>query len=109
MSKVIFVITLLFMGSCTGIRDRNTYNIELIYLEEGLNRQGELVREYIRNTCCIGNEFHDSIDCHSALDTYITVKERTPYHLAMMRYLGRLAEDRPEVPEVVVEGAILCE
>ena len=109
MFKFICTIAILFIVSCTGIRDRNTYNMELIYIEEGLIRQGDLVKEYLKSTCCAGDQFQESIDCHSALDTYITIRERTPYHLQMMRYLGRLSDERPAIPQVVVEGDMLCE
>jgi len=109
MVKIICTIALLLVVSCTGIRDRNTYNMELIYIEAGLTRQGELVREYLRSTCCEGRVFQESMDCHSALDTYVTVQQRTPYHLGMMRYLGRLSDSKPELPAIILEGALLCE
>jgi len=109
MFRLICLLSMCTMVSCTPIRDRNTYNLELVYIQQGLERQGEIVLDHIKSTCCLGSKFSDSLECNSMVDTYITVKERTPYHLGMMRYLGRLTEDRPEPPKVVVEGALLCE
>lgn len=109
MYKFIFAVSLLFVVSCTGIRDRITYNMELFYIEEGLTRQGELVREHLRNTCCQGKQFQQTTDCYAALDTYITIKERTSYHVNMMRYLGRITDERPELPKVSIEGDPVCE
>ena len=109
MFRIICLFSMCTLASCTPIRDRNTYNLELVYIEQGLERQGEIVLEHIKSTCCNEQEFTDSLECNSMVDTYVTIKERTPYHLAMMRYLGRLTEERPKPPKVVVEGALLCE
>ena len=107
--KCILLVVLLIVSSCTGIRNVGTYSMELVYLEMSLTRQGELVKEYIKTNCCSGSSYQESIDCHAAVDTYLTVKQRSKYHLDMMRYLGRLSDDRPELPQIVVEGALVCE
>lgn len=109
MFKLICTVTIIALASCTAIRDRSTYSLELVYIEQGLERQSEIVLEHIKSTCCTGKEFHDSQSCNSMVDTYITVKQRTPYHIGMMRYLGRLSDQRPEPPKVTIEGALLCE
>ena len=109
MVKFVCTMCLLLMVSCTAIRDSNTYNLELIYIQQGLERQGEIVLEYIKSTCCLGSKFTDTLQCNSSVDTYVTIKERTPYHLDMMRYLGRLSNFRPEPPKIIIEGALLCE
>ena len=109
MLRVICLFCIVLVASCTGIRDRSTYNMELIYIEQGLTRQGDIVKEYIRSTCCQGRRYQDSIDCYAALDTYVTIKERTKYHLDMMRYLGRFTDVRPELPEIIIEGDLVCE
>jgi hypothetical protein len=109
MLRAICLFSIVLVASCTGIRNRSTYNMELIYIEQGLTRQGDIVKEYIKSTCCQGGHYQDSIDCYAALDTYITIKERTKYHLDMMRYLGRFTDDRPELPEIIIEGDLVCE
>ena len=109
MLRAICLFSIVLVASCTGIRDLTTYNMELFYIEEGLTRQGDLVKEYLRNTCCHNKEFQKTTDCYAALDTYITIKERTSYHVNMMRYLGRIIDERPKLPKVNIEGGNLCE
>lgn len=109
MRWLIYLFIVFIVAGCTPLRDRNTYNLELIYIQQGLERQSEIVLEHIKGTCCLGNEFTDTLYCNSTVDTYMTIKERTPYHLDMMRYLGRLSNFRPEPPKVIIEGALLCE
>ena len=109
MRRLICLLTMCALASCTAIRNSNTYNLELTYIQQGLDRQGKLVHELIKKTCCRGTEFKDSLYCNSMADTHITVKNRTPYHLAMMRYLGRLTDERPELPVIDIDGGELCE
>lgn len=109
MPRLICLLSMCALASCTAIRNSNTYNLELIYIQQGLDRQGELVLEHIKKTCCLETEFTDSLDCNSMVDTYITIKKRTPYHLDMMRYLGRLTDERPELPVIDIDGGELCE
>lgn len=109
MFRVICIVISIFMVSCQGLRNPATYNLELIYMEESLRRQNDIVEAYIRSTCCLDSKISITTHCQDALDTYKTVKVRSPYHFAMMRYLGRLTEERPFHTKLVIEGDHLCE
>ena len=109
MLRVICIVFSIFMVSCQGIRNPAIYNLELIYMEESLRRQNEIVESYLKSTCCSDGKISITTHCQDALDTYKTVKVRSPYHFAMMRYLGRLTEKRPFQTKLVVEGDYLCE
>lgn len=109
MLRTICLFSVVFVVSCTGIRNSSTYNMELIYIEQGLTRQGDIVKKYIKGNCCEGNKYKDSTQCYGALDTYLTIKTRTKYHMDMMRYLGRLSDVRPELPELIIKGDSICE
>ena len=109
MCRIICIALSLFMVSCQGIRNPAIYNLELIYMEESLRRQNEIVEAYLKSTCCSEGKISITTHCQDALDTYKTVKVRSPYHFGMMRYLGRLTEDRPFQTKLVVNGDHLCE
>jgi hypothetical protein len=95
--------------SCTGIRNNDVYNLEVNFLGQVILKQNELLKQYLDTQCCYEHEFTDSKQCREALDTYLTSKVRVPYHLDMMRYLGRFTEEKPVLPalSIVTEG--ICE
>ena len=109
MCRLICIALSLFMVSCQGIRNTTTYNLELMYIEQGLVRQSATVGLYLKDKCCEGTKFLNTEYCANTRDTYVTIKERTAYHLGMMRYLGRLTETRPEPPKFKVEEYPVCE
>ena len=109
MCRFICIALSLLMVICQGIRNANTYNMELIYIEQGLVRQSITVGLYLKDKCCEGKKFLKSESCAQVRDTYVTIKERTAYHLSMMRYLGRLTETRPEPPKLNIEEYPVCE
>lgn len=109
MCKIICIALSLFMVSCQGIRNTATYNMELIYIEQGLTRQSITVGLFLKMKCCEGKKFLNTEYCTNTRDTYVTIKSRTAYHLGMMRYLGRLTETRPEPPKLNIEEYPVCE
>ena len=109
MLRVICIVLSIFMASCQGLRNPAIYNLELIYMEESLRRQNEIVGTHLRDTCCVDNKMSITTHCQEILDTYKTVKARSPYHFAMMRYLGRLTDKRPFHTKLVIDGDHLCE
>ncbi len=109
MCRLICIVISLFMVSCQGIRNTTTYNMELMYIEQSLLRQSATVGLYLKYKCCEGNKFLNSESCDKVRDTYVTIKNRTAYHIGMMRYLGRLTEFRPEPPKLKVEEYPVCE
>lgn len=98
-----------FMVSCRGIRNTVNYNLELIYIEQGLRRQSITVGLYLKAKCCEGTKFIDTTECKDIRDTYVTIKERTSYHMDMMRYLARMADEKPQIKKLEVEGHPICE
>jgi hypothetical protein len=95
--------------SCAGIRNLVTYQLELQFIQQGLERQNEVVLAHIQAVCCDRGRYTGSLECESMSDMYITLRERATYHFDMMRYLGRISDDRPQLPEFTVEGETLCE
>ena len=109
MLRVICIVFSIFMVSCQGIRNPAIYNLELVYIEESIRRQNDIVEHYLKSSCCEQGKISVSTHCQSILDTYKTVKDRSSYHLDMMRYLGRLTDKRPFHTKLVIEGDKLCE
>ena len=109
MHKILLIILSLLALSCTGIRDTNTYKLELLYIEQGLKRQSSAVGKYLKEKCCLGGKFVDSALCNTTRDTYVTIKIRTTYHMDMMRYLGRLSDQKPDMPKIKVMEHPICE
>ena len=109
MCRIICIAFSLCMLSCQGIRNSATYNMELIYIEQGLVRQSVTVGLFLKMKCCEGTKFLDTERCADTRDTYVTIKKRTAYHLGMMRYLGRLTDIRPDTPKFKVEEYPVCE
>ena len=105
----VFILCLMCLVGCRGIRNTAVYNLELIYIEQGLRRQSATVGLYLKTKCCNGKNFIDTEECTKTRDTYVTIKNRTGYHMAMMRYLARISDSRPEPAKLDIEGHLICE
>lgn len=106
---LVAVASSLGLLSCVGIRNRDVYSMEVIFLEQSLMAQNDLVRKYLESSCCLEGKFMDEINCSDALDTYVTIRERLIYHTDKMRYLGRLSEHDPELPKLEITSEGICE
>lgn len=109
MYKLLCIMCIFVLCSCQGIRNTASYNLELVFLEQGLKRQSIAVGLYLKMKCCKNGSFINDASCNKLKDTYVTVKERTDYHIDMMKYLGRLSEDRPKLHNLDVERYPICE
>jgi hypothetical protein len=116
--SLLFLVLLVIMGittSCSGtvVREADVYTAEIDFIEQATQEQVEGAKALIGDTCecreIAGVTAFETEECHALAETVVVVEARMGYHLAFMRYLGGLDEERPpETPPEVPEATTLC-
>jgi hypothetical protein len=107
-------VSLLSMSACKRVvlRDAATYKNEIHLLEMTIEQDTELLREHLADGACKCDEEGNwsSESCETAALNVLVMEKRLKWHVAMMMYLGGLAEENPgeEPPVSEEEISTLC-
>ena len=94
------------------VRDSETYKNEIYLLEMAIQQANELLRAHIADGSCSCDEdgnWNNEV-CETSAFNVVVMETRLEWHVAMMMFLGGLAEVDPGVePEVSMDAfADLC-
>lgn len=116
--SLLFLVLLIVMGvttSCGGtvVREAEVYKAEIEFIEQATEEQVDGAVALIEKSCecreIVGVTAFVTPECQKLAETVVVVKARMSYHLAFMRYLGGIDEERPpETPPEVPEATTLC-
>lgn len=109
--RVYAMVAVLALAGCDAIRDPAVYSTEVQFIDMVVQRQAPTVRSFLEHSCsCSGDaewtatvETASNEECMAAADWYRVYAARWSWHVAMIRYNGRVSDTDPgPVPEVPV-------
>lgn len=111
------VLGLLVATSVVGckkvvLRDATTYKNEIYLLEMTIEQDTDLLRAHLADGSCSCDEdgnWNNEV-CETSALNVVVMERRLKWHVAMMMYLGGVAEERPGEEPAVSEDdvAALC-
>lgn len=110
------LVTAVALGGCKRgsvvLRDAETYKNEVYLLQMAIEQDTELLAEHINDGSCSCDEdgaWNNDV-CEASAFNVLVMRKRLDWHVAMMMYLGGIAEENPgqEPPVSEEEVTELC-
>lgn len=110
MKITIVMLLLLVVGCHDVVRDEAVYKTEVGFVGAVIAQETESLLYFVKTHCkCTDGKFVVP-ECEQAAKRTLVAKSRVQWHLDMMIYNARLAEDRPAIdPPQVPSSSTLCQ
>lgn len=106
-----YALLFLCLAACGGkqvLRDASVYETEIQFADNVVVEQSSQLRTFIDTYCVCGDA--DASLCESAMETWVVVESRWPWHIDMMRYNGQLTDEDPgTAPSIIEYPEVTCE
>lgn len=107
LSLALVVCGLTACGGKQLLRDRVVYGSELQFADNTVAEQHAQLRQFIDLYCLCGDA--PQLLCNEAVETWVVVESRWPWHMQMMLYNGAMTDVDPGMVPAVVEYPHLME